>query len=145
MNILRIIDIITIMRIITHHANQLTFKDILYMPKKSPLTEQKSYLRKAIDQYGTITKFATQMGVNTQLIYHWLRAYDAGNISKSVCPERCILIEKMTHGLVTRSQLRPDIFGDIPSQKLTTVQKLEMAISVAKDVLNDLSQEKRKK
>ncbi|MFO1351883.1 MAG: Cro/CI family transcriptional regulator [Gammaproteobacteria bacterium] len=55
---------------------------------------------------GKITVFAKQVGVTHQAVSKWRRF--------GVPAERAMQIEIATGGAVTRQELRPDIFGDLP-------------------------------
>ncbi len=59
----------------------------------------KSYLNTT-----TQTEFAQRLGVTQGLIYQWI------NGRTRITAERCIEIEYATHGIVTRQELRPDLF-----------------------------------
>jgi DNA-binding transcriptional regulator YdaS (Cro superfamily) len=63
-----------------------------------------SALEVAIDMCGGLTELAKRINSKPQVIVNWRR--------RGVPPERCGDIERATGGVVTRSQLRPDIFGD---------------------------------
>jgi DNA-binding transcriptional regulator YdaS (Cro superfamily) len=67
-------------------------------------------LQRAIDLFGSQVRFAealrpyvTRITVKQQHVSKWL--------STSVPPEYCRAIEHVTHGRVTRYELRPDVFG----------------------------------
>ncbi len=53
--------------------------------------------------------FAESLGITPQMLNHWLAR-------KRVPAEYCIAVEKATQGIVTRYDLRPEVFGDKPEQ-----------------------------
>lgn len=108
------------------------------IPDRFP--EQKRPLVEAIISCMSISKFAKSIGVSRQTVDGWLY------ISKLAPPPKyCKKIEEATLGSITREQLRPDIFGEIDKKSLTPQQKLEKAIFMAKDALNDLSKARGKR
>jgi DNA-binding transcriptional regulator YdaS (Cro superfamily) len=59
---------------------------------------------KTIKHFGNQKKAAQEIGVTQQLISKW-------NTGASPIPaKKCVLIEQLTCGEVTRQQLRPDLF-----------------------------------
>lgn len=64
-----------------------------------------SPLERAIDHAGGLSALARAIGKNTlpQHIINWR--------NRGVPPDRCVDIERATDGVITRAQLRPDIFG----------------------------------
>jgi DNA-binding transcriptional regulator YdaS (Cro superfamily) len=48
---------------------------------------------------------ALDLGVDPSLVTHWLKG------RKRITAERAVQIERATGGLVTREELRPDIFA----------------------------------
>ena len=62
------------------------------------------------------SEFAGKLGVTQGLVSQWVKGVT------TITPERAIDIEGATEGMVTRYDLRPDIFGRAPqSPKETTV------------------------
>jgi len=61
---------------------------------------------KAILHCGTQKAFAARMGVSAMAVIKWRR--------RQVPAERCLAIETLTGGAVTRFDLRPDVFGKKP-------------------------------
>lgn len=59
-------------------------------------------LQKAYRPFGSRSKFAAQLGVSGEAVRKWERG--------RVPAERCIEIERITEGSVTRCDLRPDLF-----------------------------------
>lgn len=59
----------------------------------------------AISLVGGVREMAKLMNVQPSAITNWRR--------RRVPPERCAEIERLTLGLVTRSELRPDVFGTL--------------------------------
>lgn len=63
-------------------------------------------IEKAIGLYPTLGSFAAAVGVSYQVVQKWRKT--------GVPPKHCASVELATKGVVTRSQLRPEIFGAIP-------------------------------
>lgn len=63
-------------------------------------------LERAVDKVGGQSKLAKSLGVTPMAVSLWKK--------RGVPPERCIPIERATGGVVTRYQLRPDVFGAAP-------------------------------
>lgn len=61
-------------------------------------------LDRAIDVVEGVGKLAEKLGIAQSAVSNW-------RIRGQVPAERCIAIEKATHGQVTRYDLRPDVFG----------------------------------
>lgn len=61
---------------------------------------------RAISVVGGQQKFAAALDVKYQAIQKWRR--------NSVPADRCLAIESITGGEVTRYDLRPDVFGTAP-------------------------------
>lgn len=59
--------------------------------------------RKGITQ----TAFADELGVSQGLVWQWLKG------ETTITAERAMAIEKATGGLVSRGELRSDIFGPL--------------------------------
>jgi len=64
----------------------------------------KSPIERAIDAAGGQTKLADHCQVSPQAVQQW--------IINGVPANRASCVEKATDGAVTRSELRPDLFGD---------------------------------
>lgn len=64
-------------------------------------------VQKAVDILGGQTALANACGVKQQYVWKWLRM-------ERIPAERAIQIERATGGAVTRQELRPDLFGDLP-------------------------------
>jgi DNA-binding transcriptional regulator YdaS (Cro superfamily) len=59
----------------------------------------------AVEIVGGKSALATLCGVTPQAVFKW--------VDKNKAPaDRCIQIEKLTKGKVTRYDLRPDVFGN---------------------------------
>jgi DNA-binding transcriptional regulator YdaS (Cro superfamily) len=69
-------------------------------------------LEKAVALVGGQTALAKLIGVKQQNVWQWL--YDTGKPMS----EYCIAIERATYGRVTRYELRPDVFGDLPQDPM---------------------------
>jgi DNA-binding transcriptional regulator YdaS (Cro superfamily) len=63
-------------------------------------------LQKSVDIVGGQSALAKSIDVSPQLVWHWLR-----NKAGLVPAEHCVKIEKATGGLITRADLRPDVFS----------------------------------
>ena len=62
-------------------------------------------LSKAIEFIGGVTKLAAAIGVGQNVVSNWK--------SRGQVPaDKCLAIERATGGMVTKEQLRPDIFGE---------------------------------
>lgn len=64
-------------------------------------------LNAAIEIAGGVSKLADSLETNQSVVSNW-------RLRKKVPPSRCIPIEEVTNGAVTRHDLRPDIFGPKP-------------------------------
>lgn len=60
-------------------------------------------LQTAIQRFGSRARLARQLGVTGEAVRKWQHT--------RVPAERCIDIERATEGVVTRQDLRPDLFG----------------------------------
>ncbi|MCR6700875.1 MAG: helix-turn-helix domain-containing protein [Dokdonella sp.] len=69
--------------------------------------EPSSALARAIDVVGSQAGLARMIGIRSPSISGWI-------VRGKVPAERCAAIERATSGLVTRYDLRPDVFGDPP-------------------------------
>lgn len=59
-------------------------------------------IKSACDWFGGVTAFAKELGISPQLAHSWA-------IKRQAVPIiRCVEIEELTGGMVTRKQLRPD-------------------------------------
>lgn len=68
---------------------------------------KKTVFEKVIECFDSKADAARQIGITPQSIRKWENT--------GIPPERCIDVEKLIHGKVTRYQMRPDVFGDSPS------------------------------
>ena len=85
----------------------------------------KDLIEKAIAFFPTETDFFNALGVCRTTVWLWKKG-------KSVpSPEKCVLIERVTHGVVSRRQLRPDDYGAIWPELLKNSRK-KRAINHAK-------------
>jgi len=78
-----------------------------------------SALREVIRILGSQAELARRVGVSLQAVHQWVKA-------DSVPAHRVILVETICEGVVTRYQLRPDIFGSVehlPISGLSTRKK----------------------
>lgn len=69
-------------------------------------------LDKAINHAGGVTALAEKLGVRQSVVSNWRTRGD----DPRAPAERCIAIEQATDGVVTRYELRPDVFGDPPAK-----------------------------
>lgn len=67
-------------------------------------------LTKAIEQAGGVARLASRIGVAPNVVGNW-------KLRESVPADRCLAIEQATEGVVTRHDLRPDVFGPAPNQE----------------------------
>lgn len=65
-------------------------------------------IEKAIEAAGGVNALSQSIGVTPPAVSQW----KARGIAP---PERCIAIEQATGGSVTRYELRPDVFGLMPT------------------------------
>ena len=63
-----------------------------------------SPIEKAIAFVGGVSALATALDTTPQVIVHWRK--------RGVPAERCLDVEAVTNGKVTRHDLRPEIFGE---------------------------------
>ncbi len=61
-----------------------------------------------VKQSGSQAKAAAQLGVTQGMVWQWLNGHCG------ISAERAIKIEEKTGGVVTRYELRPEIFGSAP-------------------------------
>lgn len=83
------------------------------MDTKDPLT-------RAIDIFGSQQALADALTIKSPSISGWRQ-------SGRVPAERCAAIEQLTNGQVTRNDLRPDVFGPLPSIALDEQPAREVA------------------
>lgn len=69
-------------------------------------------LDKAIEHAGGVTALADKLGVRQSVVSNWKTRGD----DPKVPADRCIAIEQATEGVVTRYDLRPDVFGVAPAK-----------------------------
>ena len=69
-----------------------------------------SYIKTAIDQFGSQAKLAEEVGCTQQQIAYLLKA-------TSISVEMAAKIDKATGGAVSKHDLRPDFFGEAPVRK----------------------------
>lgn len=68
-------------------------------------------LDKACESLGSQDRLAAALGIKSPSISDWRKR-------KRVPAERCLAIEVLTLGAVTRQDLRPDVFGDASAANL---------------------------
>lgn len=73
----------------------------------------KSHVHRAIECAGSQEALARLTGISQSNISKLVRT--TGDFAKSIKAEHAVAIEKATNGVVTRVQLRPDIFNDMPA------------------------------
>lgn len=71
-------------------------------------------LKKAVDHVGGQNALARVLGLKQAHVWNWL------NRDREVPAEHCRKIEQATGGLVTRYELRPDVFGPAPEESEAT-------------------------
>ncbi|MFS1524476.1 helix-turn-helix domain-containing protein [Microbulbifer sp. 2304DJ12-6] len=59
----------------------------------------------------TQAKLAQSLGVTQGLVSAWVTG------RKKIAPHWCLPIEQSTNGVITRYDLRPDIFGPVPEEQ----------------------------
>ncbi len=69
------------------------------------MTEEQKQIQRAIKLFDTQASFAKAIGVSQGMVSFWLRGIHL------VTWQQAIKIEEATNKKITRSQLRPDIFG----------------------------------
>jgi len=69
--------------------------------------KNKTAIQRAIDFFGNDVQLANAMNITPQAVGKWKRS--------KVPAERCLELEEKTEGNVTRYQLRPDVFGKVPT------------------------------
>lgn len=65
-------------------------------------------LRSAIAQVGSMSALATKLGITKAAVHQWTLK------GRRVPAQHCVAIEAATDGVVTRYDLRPDVFGAPP-------------------------------
>lgn len=73
------------------------------------ISRAKAALRRAAESKGSQQALAAAIGVTQSAVAQWIA-------SGSVTAERSIEIERATGGLVSRCELRPDLFGPPPDR-----------------------------
>lgn len=74
------------------------------MANKSSMSKE---LDRALRAVGGVASMAKLLGITTQAVGQW----------EVAPPNRVLKIEEATRGLVTRHDLRPDVFGAAPKQE----------------------------
>lgn len=82
--------------------------------------ETKDPLARAIEILGSQQALADALAIRSPSISGWRQA-------GRVPAERCAAIEQLTNGAVTRHDLRPDVFGPLPSIALDDQPASEVA------------------
>lgn len=82
--------------------------------------ETKDPLTRAIEFFGSQQAMADALTIKSPSISGWRQA-------GRVPAERCAAIEQLTNGAVTRHDLRPDVFGPLPSIALDEQPAHEVA------------------
>ncbi len=67
-------------------------------------------LKELFDTVGGIGWISKMTGVKYMSVYNWA-------VKNKIPAERAVLIEEKTNALLTRYQLRPDLFGEGPKKK----------------------------
>lgn len=75
-------------------------------------------LERAVAVCGSISALAARLGFKQSTVSMWLNR-------RRVPPERCRAIEAATGGLVTRYELRPDIYGPSPPRDAAPEAEVE--------------------
>ena len=68
-------------------------------------------IEEAVNKTGSQLRLANEIGVEPARVWNWVHR------DKKVPAEYCIAIESATAGAVTRYDLRPDVFGDAPTER----------------------------
>lgn len=71
-------------------------------------------IQRAIDAAGGVSALARRIGVSPQVVANWR--------ARGVPPGRVLAIEEASNGVVTRHELRPDVFGNPPDFDQTANQ-----------------------
>ena len=67
------------------------------------VAEKMAALERAVAHFGTQSKMARQIGVTRACVGLWVHG-------RQISAERAVQMEMLTDGLVTREELRPDLF-----------------------------------
>lgn len=67
-------------------------------------------IKELFDSVGGVGWISKMIGANYAAVYQW-------SVKNKISAERAVEIEEKTNGLLTRYQLRPDLFGDAPNKK----------------------------
>lgn len=67
----------------------------------------KTGIESAVNYFGSQSALASQLGVKQQSLQLWYSG------KRSVPIKRCVQIERLTNGAVTRKDLRPDDYHEI--------------------------------
>ena len=81
------------------------------MARRKPkgTTKQMRMIRKAAEAAGSQSELARKLRLaNPSPVWQWCSGY------RPIPPAKCIQIEKIVNGAVTRYDLRPDVFGPAP-------------------------------
>lgn len=73
------------------------------------MSDEPTPIQKAVAALNGQAEFARALKLNAGLVSQWV------NGIRPVAAHHCITIETATDGAVTRYQLRPDVFGDEPT------------------------------
>lgn len=65
-------------------------------------------IKRSIEAVGGQVDLARRLGITAAAVNQWVKG------RRPVPPERCRAIEAATGGVVTRYDLRPDVFGPAP-------------------------------
>lgn len=95
---------------VTNRDARLTLR-VLTAVSRSVIIADMDALEKAISTFGTVSAMASAIGVKPNVIGNW-------RLRKQVPAEHCRAIEAATGRAVTRYELRPDVFGDSPSDPM---------------------------
>lgn len=68
--------------------------------------------KRATEILGPLSTIADLCGVTSSAVQQW------GLPNRRVPAEHCVKIEQATGGKVTRYELRPDVFGEPPTQEV---------------------------
>jgi DNA-binding transcriptional regulator YdaS (Cro superfamily) len=97
--------------------------------------ESKHSLIRAILQFGgNISAFSKLIGVSHQGVRGWLTCK-----RPSPSPKWCSVIESISGGEISRSDLRPDIFGITKKPTQSTEEKLQKCIGILSEISSELS------
>jgi DNA-binding transcriptional regulator YdaS (Cro superfamily) len=71
----------------------------------SNIAQTKEALERAIALYPTLKAFSEEIGETYQVVQQWK--------INGVPPEKCVAVERASHGVTTRKDLRPDDWESI--------------------------------